>query len=169
MALRTGYFPQGFFPDGFWPQGFWPAPSGLIADWIARALDGGQDPAGSLTLRVVRPGINDYAEPHFLNADVFICGIKDRLISQTTEPQRICSAIFKLYGIIRSLPGGMAADTALSRITETIRRLILAGNNKSPACDGLAVNIDCPAVRFLPGAGFEAAEVTTIAMYSPAG
>jgi hypothetical protein len=118
-----------------------------------------------LTLRIIRPCINDYSESHFHNADVFLCGVDDRGESQTTDRGRFATAIFKLYGIVRELPEGIAADTVLSRMAETIRRLILAGNSGGLACDGLALNIDCPLVDFLPGPGFEAAEVTVKALY----
>jgi hypothetical protein len=158
-------FPQGFWPEGFWPQQFWPAPLGRIADWIAAALDGQEDPDETLTLRIVRPGINDHGDSHFLHADVFLCGIEERVKTETTGPYRFATAIFKLYGVIRSLPELTAVDTMLSRIAETIRRLILAGNSGGRACDGLALNIDCPTVDFLPGKGFEAAEVIVKVKY----
>lgn len=161
----NAFFPNNFWPEGFWPQRFWPASAGRIADWIARALDGEQDAEDTLTLRIIRPCINDYSESHFLNADVFLCGVEERVRIQTMDPLHFASAVFKLYGIIRELPAGTVADTVLSRMAETIRRLILAGNSGGKACDGLALNIDCPRVDFLPGPGFEAAEVTVTAMY----
>jgi len=158
-------FPQGFWPEGFWPQRFWPAPLGRIADWIATALDGQKDPDELLTLRIVRPGINDQADSRVLHADVFLCGIEEKVRTETTEPNRFVTAIFKLHGVIRSLPDLTAVDTMLSRIAETIRRLILAGNVGGRACEGLALTIDCPTVRFMPGAGFETAEVTVVTKY----
>jgi hypothetical protein len=159
------FFPQDFFPEGFWPQQFWPAPLSGIADWIANALDGQKDPDETLTLRIVRPDINDHADSHFLHADVFLCGVEERVKTETTDPNRFVTAIFKLYGVIRSLPELTSVDTVLSRIAETIRRLVLAGNVGGLACDGLALTIDCPTVRFLPGTGFEVAEVTVVTKY----
>lgn len=161
----TGYFSQGFFPQGFWPQRFWPAPLGDIADWIARELDGLPDPGGSLTLRVVRPGILDAGESHFADSDVFLCGIDEDVKTRTVTPGRLSTALLRLYGIVRELPAATAAGTVLSRVAETIRAPILAGNVAGRACGGLALNIDCPNTGFAPAPGCEMAIVDVAVKY----
>jgi hypothetical protein len=160
-----GFFPRDFFPGTFWPQDFWPDVPGYVADWLARNLDRVADPAASLTLNVVRPGIIDVGGSHFAHGDVFIIGIEEKMKTETTVPSRLATALLKLYGVVRELPVDTAADTVLSRMAETIRRTVLAGNVAGKACDDKALNIDCPAVRYAPGPGCQITVVDVMVRY----
>lgn len=117
-----------------------------IAEWIKDALNGQADPGGTLTLKSIRPKILDWRESDFAHGDVIIELVAVNTISKTTVESRTEKGIFKCYGIVRNLPADTKADTVLARMTETIRRLLLAGNTGGKACGTLALNIDCPAV-----------------------
>lgn len=119
-----------------------------IAQWIAAALDGRQDPAGTLTLRAVRPKMLDWTIQNFKHGDVIIEADAFSTQGRTTNESRGELAAFKCYGVIRSLPVETAADTVVTRMIETIRRLLLAGNVAGRACDGKAIVIDCPSANF---------------------
>lgn len=159
------YWSKGFWPDGFWPQGFWPEVLGRIADWIARALDGKAVEGTDLSLNIIRPGINDYAESQYNNADVFLCGIEEKIEDITATPSRLYKALFRVYAVLRAVPLSETADTMLNRISETMRKLLLAGNSDGTACDGLAMSIDCPRYEYLPGEGCQVSAVDVVVEY----
>ena len=119
-----------------------------IAQWIANALDGKQDPDATLTLRAVRPKVLDWDVEDFQHGDVVIEAESITTESRTTTKSRTESAEWNLYGIIRTLPADTVADTVVSRLIETIRRILLAGNALGRACGGLALRIDCPSAGF---------------------
>ena len=119
-----------------------------IAQWINDALDGKQDPDKTLTLRAVRPKILDWNVQDFKHGDVIIEADSISTQNKTLDDSRGELAGFKCYGIIRTLPADTAADTIISRMIETIRRLLLAGNSGGKACGSLALHIDCPAASF---------------------
>lgn len=114
-----------------------------IAQWIENALDGQQDPDATLTLRAVRPKILDWTVQDFKHGDVIIEGGPKSTQNKTASISRGELANFKCYGIIRTLPADTAADTVLNRMTEAIRKLLLAGNSGGRACGGVAYHIDC--------------------------
>ncbi len=161
--LNSGYWSRGFWPGGYWPQDYWPDLPKKIAQWIAEALDGVTDPDETLTLNVIQPGILDTFESHFADGDVFVIGEDDVLDTESTEPSRLVTALIKVYGV--AVRTGETADKLLSRITETIRRTLLAGNSKGRACDGLALNIDCPSYRFGSVPGMAITEVNVFVKY----
>lgn len=163
----SGFWSRGFWPEGFWPQDFWPDLPMRIAAWVADALEDVQDPDESLTLRVIRPTIVDWEESHYANGDVILVGIDENIDTETTTPTRLSTALLKLYGIIRVVPDRMSADTMLSRMAETIRRTLLAGNSRSRACDGIALNIDCPRTAFANSEGLIASIVDVEVKYFP--
>jgi len=136
-----------------------------IADWINDTLDGKSDPAGTLTMRSVRPTILDWEASDFAHGNVIIELGPVVTVSRTTVESRTEKAIFKLYGIIRTLPEDTKADTILARMAETIRRTMLAGNANGQAMSGLALKIDCP--NFDPGIfdGGILAEITAEVLY----
>jgi len=119
-----------------------------IAVWITAALEGKQDPDETMTLRAIRPKILDWNVEDFQHDDVIIEAGPFATESRTTVQSRTESAEWDLYGIIRTLPEDTAADTIISRMIETIRRLLLAGNVQGQACGGLALRIDCPSSEF---------------------
>lgn len=125
-----------------------------IAQWIAAALDGKQDPDATMTLRAVRPKILDWSVNDFRHDDVIIeaggDGNEKAITTEsfTTNRTRTESAKWNIYGIVRKLPEDTVADTVVSRMIETIRRILLAGNVGGRACDGLAERIDCPSADF---------------------
>jgi len=135
-----------------------------IAIWIEEEIDGVQDPDATLTLRAVRPKILDWQASDFKHGDVIIELIDGGTESKTTS-SRTELAEWRLYGIIRTLPADTAADTVLSRMAETIRRTLLAGNVQGQACGGLALNIDCPDVTYSIMSGGLVAEVTAQIKY----
>lgn len=117
-----------------------------IAQWIQSALDGAQDPDLTLTLRAVRPRNLDWSvtDQNFKHNDVIIAAIDFDTQNKTASISRGELAKFKCYGIIRTLPANTAADTVVSRMIETIRRKLMAGNSGGRACNDLAYHIDCP-------------------------
>ncbi len=119
-----------------------------IAQWIEDALDGAQDPDATLTLRAVRPKVLDWTVQDFKHGDVIIEADTIATQGKTTSESRGELAPFKCYGIIRTLPADTAADTVVSRMIETIRRTLLAGNSAGRACGGVAIVIDCPNASF---------------------
>ena len=135
-----------------------------IAVWIEEAIDGVQDPGATLTLRAVRPKILDWQASDFKHGDVIMELIDGGTLSKTTS-SRTEVAEWRLYGIITTLPADTAADTMLSRMAETIRRVLLAGNKRGQACGGLALNIDCPETTYSIMSGGVVAEVTAQIKY----
>lgn len=135
-----------------------------IGVWIAEAVDGVQDPGKTLTLRTVRPKILDWQAENFKHGDVIIELIDGGTLSKTTS-SRTEMAEWRLYGIIRELPANTAADTVLSRMAETIRKILLSGNKRGQACGGLALNIDCPETTCSIMSGGVVAEVTAQIKY----
>jgi len=135
-----------------------------IAAWIEEAIDGVQDPGATLTLRAVRPKILDWQADDFKHGDVIIELVDTGTMSKTTS-SRTELGEWKLYGIITALPADTAADIVLSRMAETIRRTLLAGNVRGQACGGLALNIDCPEVNYSIMSGGVVAEVTVQIKY----
>ncbi|MCK4783261.1 MAG: hypothetical protein KAV87_05885 [Desulfobacteraceae bacterium] len=135
-----------------------------IAVWIEEEIDGVQDPGATLTLRAVRPKILDWEASDFKHGDVIIELVEGATLSKTTS-SRTEAAEWKLYGIIRTLPADTAADTVLSRMAETIRRILLSGNKGGQACGGLAQNIDCPETTYSIMSGGVVAEVTAHIRY----
>lgn len=135
-----------------------------IAEWIEEEIDGVQDPDATLTLRAVRPKILDWEASNFKHGDVIIEALEGATLSKTTS-SRTEVAEWRLYGIIKTLPANTAADTVLSRMAETIRRILLGGNQKGRACGGLALNIDCPDVTYSIMSGGVVAEVTAHIKY----
>lgn len=129
-----------------------------IAAWISNALNGVSDPDGTLTLKAVRPTILDWSELQLNHGDVIIEIGSIETVSRTAS-SRMEEAVFRLNGIIRSLPASTRADTVLLRMSETIRRTILAGNTLGTACGGIANNIDCPSIDYEPIEGGVAAIV----------
>jgi len=145
------YLGRGFWPSGYWPQDYWPHQARSIVAWIADAINGARDPDETITLNVIQPTILDAFENHFDNGNVFVIGESDNMEAVTTEPNRIIEALIKVFGIVTK--ANLPAQTLLNRINETIRRILLAGNEKGRACGGLALNIDCKKSDFhsLPG------------------
>ena len=139
-----------------------------IAVWIAAVLNGKQDPGATLTLRAVRPKILDWNVGDFKHGDVIIEAGPFATESRTTVQSRNESAEWDLYGIIRTLPADTAADTVISRMIETIRRLLLAGNVSGRACGGLALRIDCPLGDFGIFNGGMIAQVKVNVLYQTA-
>jgi len=135
-----------------------------LAVWIEEELNGVQDPDATLTLRAVRPKILDWQAEDFKHGDVIIEIIDISTLSKTTS-SRTELAEARIYGIIRTLPADTAADTVLSRLAETIRRTLLAGNVQGQACGGLALNIDCTDVTYSIMSGGVVAEVTAQIKY----
>jgi hypothetical protein len=119
-----------------------------IAQWINDTLDGVSDPDATLTLRSVRPKVLDWSEDDFRHGDLIIEIISIKTLARTTVDSRTELALFHLSGIIRDLPANTATDTVLARLIETIRRTLLAGNTLGRACDGLALNVECPETIF---------------------
>ncbi len=138
-----------------------------IGQWIASALDGATDPDETLTLRSVRPKVLDWQVTDFQHGDVVIEA--DTLKTEsTTGTSRGEIAQWKLYGVIRDLASALAADTVVSRMIETVRRTLLAGNVAGQACGGLANNIDCLEAEFATFEGGLIAEVTARVVYRTA-
>ena len=135
-----------------------------IAAWIEGEIDGVQDPGATLTLRAVRPKILDWQADDFKHGDVIIEIVDSGTLSKTIS-SRTELGEWKLYGIITTLPADTAADIVLSRMAETIRRTLLAGNVSGQACGGLALNIDCPEVNYSNMSGGVVAEVTVQVTY----
>jgi len=139
-----------------------------IAQWIAGALNGKQDPDATLTLKAIRPKVLDWGVEDFKHGDIIIEAASLTTESRTTVQSRGELAVWNLYGIIRTLPEGTVADTVISRMIETIRRLLLAGNVSGQACGGLAIRIDCPAASFETCTGGVIAGVTVNVLYRTA-
>ena len=145
-----------------------------IAQWIAAALDGKQvepgvpPPDKTLTLQAVRPKVIDWNIEDFKHGDVVIEAGPLTTESRTTVQSRTEMGEWTCYGIIRTLPPDTVADTVISRMIETIRRLLLAGNKAGLACEGLATCIDCPAASFLTCSGGVIAQVTVNVRYRTA-
>jgi len=135
-----------------------------IAVWIEEAIDGVKDPDATLTLRAVRPKILDWQASDFKHGDVIIELVSVGTLSKTTS-SRTEVAEWRLYGIVTTLPANTKADTVLSRMAETIRRVLLNGNKRGQACGGLALNLDCPDVTYSIMAGGVVAEVTCQVTY----
>ena len=135
-----------------------------IGIWIEESIDGVQDPGATLTLRAVRPKILDWQASDFKHGDVIIELIDGGTLSKTTS-SRTELAEWRLYGIVTTLPANTAADTVLSRMAETIRRILLSGNKKGQACGGLALNIDCPENTYSIMSGGVVAEVAVQVTY----
>lgn len=120
-----------------------------ILDWINDKLDGVQDPDTTLTLRSVRPVVQDYINPKFKHCDVVIDLDSIENKSQTTVESKLKTATVRLNCIVRTLPADTAADTFIARMFETVRRTILSGYNDDPKFGGLAIiNASCPLVQF---------------------
>lgn len=135
-----------------------------IAEWIEGTIDGVRDPGATLTLRAVRPKILDWQAQDFQHGDVIMEIIDGGTLSKTTSSRNEL-AEWRLYGIIKKLSANTAADTVLSRMAETIRRVLLSGNKRGQACGGLALNIDCPEVTYSIMSGGVVAEVTCQVTY----
>jgi len=127
-----------------------------IAQWINDALDGVSDDDGTLTLRSIRPKILDWEPSHYWHGDVIIVLGLLKTVSKTTVESRTELATFILEGIIKKLPEDTYADVFASRMAETIRRTMLAGNkylepvNPPPSP---TMNIDCPEFNIAPFEG----------------
>ena len=135
-----------------------------IAEWIEGELNGVQDPGKTLTLRAIRPKILNWLEEDFKHGDVIMEIIDVVTLSKTTT-SRTELAEWGIYGIITTLPADTAADTVLSRMAETIRKVLLSGNKRGQACGGLALNIDCPETTYSIMLGGVVAEVTAQIKY----
>jgi hypothetical protein len=166
MPLPAGAIDAGDLAQmaGVFP-GFWYGIAARIADWIAEAVDGSSDPDGTLTLNIVEPEIIDFAENHFDNYNVFLIAVDEDVKTETIRPSRLATALIRLSAVMTSLPAGAAAGTVLARVAETIRRAVLAGNSRGRACNGLALNLDCPMTKFAPGPGCEFAVVDCFVKY----
>lgn len=116
-----------------------------IAEWIRVTLDGVSDPDGTITLRAIRPNILDWEESQMSHNDIVIEMVGLNTQEYTTE-SRTEEAVFRLEGIIRQLPTDTKADTVLARMTETVRKVIMAGNDGVQTLNGLALSIDCPEI-----------------------
>jgi len=130
-----------------------------ISDWINDAIQGVQDPDKTLTLKAVRPTILDWDVGNYAHGDVIIEISSVDTEKKSTTGSRYETGIWSLYGIITTLPANTAVDTVLSRMAETIRRTLLAGNAGGQACGGLALGIDCPEVNYAAGPGCAVVEV----------
>ncbi len=139
-----------------------------IAAWIATAIDGQLDPDATFTLAAVRPKILDWDFPKMAHGDVVIELVTIGTVSKTTVESRTELATWRLTGVIRELPADTAADTVLSRMAETIRTLMFAGNSGGKACGGLANKIDCPKQDRGSIAAGVIAEVTVTVEYKTA-
>jgi hypothetical protein len=135
-----------------------------ISEWIEGAIDDVQVPGAGLTTRAVRPKILDWQAQDFKHGDVIMEIIDQGTMSKTTSSRQEL-AEWRLYGIIRILPANIAADTILTRMAETIRRILLSGNQRGQACGGLALNIDCPEVNYSIMSGGLVVEVTCQVIY----
>lgn len=151
--------------DGFEERHMAEAIIEQIADWIKDAIDGTQDPGATLTMRAVRPAILDWDVSRYAHGDVIIELVSIDTEGKSTTSSRYESAQFSIYGIITTLPADTAVDTVLTRLSETIRRTLLAGNSGGQACGGLALNIDCPGVDYAAGPGCAVADVTAVVRY----
>ncbi len=121
-----------------------------IADWINDAIDGKQDPDLTLTLASVRPGMEQWDDTSFAHGDCVIENDSLATVGFTSETREE-RATFKVYGFIVTLPSAVGLDTVMSRMSETIRRNLLAGNSAGRACGGIATHINCPSVVYAPG------------------
>jgi hypothetical protein len=138
-----------------------------IAVWIKDALDGVQDPDGTITLRSIRPKIINWQELQLDHGDCIIEIASIENVAQTTVESKFKTAMFRLNGIITELPADTAADTVLFRMCETIRRTVLAGYSERPKFGGLSVlNISCPSIDFEPIEGGLAVIVNCKVEYS---
>jgi len=135
-----------------------------IAAWITAAIDGEADPGATLTMNAVRPTNSDWDVSHFKHGDVIIELAGPETNSKTTT-SRTEIADWKLYGIVTTLPANTALDTVMSRLSETIRRTLLAGNSGGLACGGLALLIDCPSAVYSVGDGCDVVEVACRVKY----
>jgi len=135
-----------------------------IAVWIAETIDGIKDPGATLTLKAVRPKILDWQASDFNHGDVIMEIVDGGTLSKTTSTREEL-AEWRLYGIIKTLPANTAADTVLSRMAETIRKALLAGNKRGQACGGLALNLDTPETTYSIMSGGVVAEVTCQVRY----
>lgn len=124
-----------------------------LTAWIATALDGKQDPDLTLTLKSVRPGMEEWDLTSFSHGDCII-EVDTVETADRTSTTRQEKGTWKIYGIVTTLPSSTGLDTVMSRMAETIRRSLLAGNNDTTpgkACGGLAQTINCPHVIYSPG------------------
>jgi len=135
-----------------------------IAQWISTALDGKRDPDETMTLNAVRPKVLDWTVENFRHGDVIIAA-EDIATDTIAGSVRAEEATWKIYGIVRELPADTFADTVISRMIETIRRELLAGNTGARSCGGLAVNLDCSEAAFSIFEGGLIAEVTVTVLY----
>ena len=135
-----------------------------IAAWIEGAIDGQQDPAGTMTLQAVRPTIIDWETNNCKHGDCII-----ELAGFTKESVTSCSLIERatwiITGFVRELPASTAADTVLARMGETLRRLLMGGNSKGRAAGGIARAIDCPDAVYGTAAGAVVVQMTVEVVY----
>jgi len=138
-----------------------------IAQWIASAVDGVSDDTGTVSLNVVRSTMIDWELPQFRHGDVLLeLESMDEDTEHGSLDARVEIATWAIYGIVVTLPDDTAADTILARTSETIRRALLAGNTAgNQACDGLAIQIDCPSTQYARAPGMALAVVTCKVMY----
>jgi hypothetical protein len=125
-----------------------------IAQWLAAALDGQSDPDGIITLRAVRPKILDWTVEDFKHGDCIILADRIKIKGDGYE------TIETLYGsrsqigtwwiqvVIRQLPEDISGDAYINKVMEMVQSILLAGNSGGRACNGLALNIDCPEMNF---------------------
>lgn len=130
-----------------------------LAVWIETAIDGRQDPDGTLTLRAVRPELLDWENDTYRHGDVVL--VLESIETQSkTNTSRTELATWTLHGVVKKQTAGTAADTVLARMAETIRRLVLAGY-----AGGQALLIDCGKVVFRDIEGGVTAGVTVTVKY----
>lgn len=130
-----------------------------ISEWIEEEINGLQDPDKILKLRVVRPKIVDWQVTNFKHADVVMEFGSSEPYDITTS-SRLWLGVWKLYGIITTLPDNTDADDMLDLMSELIRSKLLNGNKHGRACGGLALNISCPDTSYGSMAGGVVTEIT---------
>lgn len=138
-----------------------------IAQWIESAVDGVTDDTATVSLNVVRSTMIDWELPQFKHGDVLLeLESVDPDEEDSSLDARVEIATWALYGIVVTLPTGTAADTILTRTSETIRKTLLAGNVAGQrACNNLAVQIDCPSTQYARAPGMALAVVTCQVKY----
>ena len=121
-----------------------------IADWIFDALDTVQDPDETFTLSAIRPQMEEWDKTSFSHGDCIIENDSLETVRFSTE-SREEKGIWKIYGIVATLPDNTSLDIVMNRMSETIRRNLMGGNLKGKACGGVATHLNCPNVMYAPG------------------
>jgi hypothetical protein len=138
-----------------------------LAQCIADAIDGQRGPAGTMTLRAVRPNLLDWGDNDCKHGDCVI-ELTDVKTQSATSDSRIMLGTWLVFGVVRTEDSAVPTDRVICRMAETIRRLLLAWNSHGRACGGLARKIDCPKAAFGDIGGGVGVEVTVTVEYETA-